>query len=597
MTRMAHRRAFVFLRRQAAWALPCLCFLWAVLPAPRIDGHDLFPVPDAEEYALIAQRLAHGRAPLLAVGLQEYPPRYALAFPLFLAPFERLMGDDLTRLHWVAALAALAAVWMMARVGAWMLGSRWAGGLAAMFWALHVQTVEASLAVMSETTLTLGFFAALALGRPWLEPGDRRRPVGVARAAALGLVLGWLTLAKAPFAWWAAALAALALRDGLRRRRWAPFAALTACGLAWLALDVAYRRWALGGFGHDGYAYWFPLIYSDLTRVFNPRYLWRPWSTAWTDGPNAFYYGKMLLGRTHDFYSPYMPWCVAAAVIGLFWPGRRGRPGRLLVALMAGWAVLGLAFCGTYFWQSPRFLLLWMPPLDMAAAWGLIRMPFWRPLRRRRLAGWPLARWGQVAALAAILVLARGEIWRVRGLEHAPDDARRLRLPYSDQVQSLLARVPEGALLATNYQLPLVDALRPHPGPTVALNAWPEDGYYMNGHAEAIWHYKLAPRGSRPAMQRRVDPMPAAWRSGPSLLISPEDLWLVSEQEFRALLARPFYALVLKPVALPSSGRHFDATIRPMLAARARLEPIQSTPDVTLYALAPPANPVPRPGR
>ena len=213
------------------------------------------------------------------------------------------------------------------------------------------------------------------------------------------------------------------------------------------------------------------------------------------------------------------------------------------------------------------------------------------------MAGWPLARWAQAVALAAILVLARGEIWRVRGLEHAPDDARRLRLPYSGQVQALLARVPEGALLATNYQLPLVDAWRPHPGPTVALNAWAEDGYYMNGHAEAIWRYKPAPRRARLDMQRLVKPMPAAWRSGPSLLISPDDRWLVSEQEFRALLARPAWAVVLKPVALPSSGRHFDATIRPMLEARARLEPIQSTPDVTLYALVPPAKPGTRAGR
>lgn len=565
------------LLRHGAWLVPALLYLWAVLPAPRADARDLMPFPDATEYALLAMRMAAGESPLLPIGPQLYPSRYSLVFPLMLVPFAWLTRFDPTAIWWAVVVFGLAAVFLMARVGGRLLGSRLAGGLAATFFALHPQTVNASTTAMSETALVMLFFVMLGLALPLFE----RRPVTWSRALTLGLVLGALTLAKAPFAWWALALTLVTGARSLKSRHWPALLAIVAGGLLCLAGDLAYRWWAFGSATVDGYEYWFPPVYTELGRVFNLRYLTRPWSPSF-DAPNLGYYGAMLLGRTNDFYSRYMVPCIVVAAVGLACPRRPGRPTPLLTWLMAGWAAVGVAFCLLYFFQSPRFPMLWLPVIDLLVAWGLVRMPLWEPLRRRRLLGRPLAWWGRLVTLLALAVLMRGQLLRVHGHYHLPDDPRR-REAYVDQIRSLLDLVPPGHWLLTNYQLPLVQTWRGDVGPTAALHAWYLDSALMNGHIDGIWTFGLQPRSTIPTAE--LAGWPASWHTAPPVLIAPDLTWGLTTQELLRLLERPVYLIVVEPPVMPHIARHYDEVIRPMLESLASVQTIHTHGDVRLYRL------------
>jgi hypothetical protein len=149
----------------------------------------------------------------------------------------------------------------------------------------------------------------------------------------------------------------------------------------------------------------------------------------------------------------------------------------------------------------------------------------------------------------------------------------------------MLDAVPRDAWLFSNYQAPLIQAVRPGGGPVGALNVWQNDGFLMSGHAYDIFHFKLAPRAGNPAAAGWIDPVPQAWREGPTLLIGPDDRWLLSPEELDRLLARPIYVLAVYPPDYLSAGAHFAGAIRPLLEREGTLEPIQEARDVTLFKL------------
>ncbi len=58
------------------------------------NGQELWPIPDAVEYAAIAVNLNHGLGPVLHFGGHSYPCRYTIGYPLILAaayPLLRLL--------------------------------------------------------------------------------------------------------------------------------------------------------------------------------------------------------------------------------------------------------------------------------------------------------------------------------------------------------------------------------------------------------------------------------------------------------------------------------------------------------------------------
>jgi hypothetical protein len=208
-------------------------------------------------------------------------------------------------------------------------------------------------------------------------------------------------------------------------------------------------------------------------------------------------------------------------------------------------------------------------------------MPFWRPLRRGRGRRWLV--WARLAALIAAAVLVRGELLRVRGLYHMPDHPSRLIGGYVDRMRPLLERVPADAWLFTNFQLPMIDAIRPQPGPTAALDAHESDAVLMSGHVLDILRNDLPAHAGREEWRRWIDPLPGPWREGVTILITPDGRWALDPAGMDTVFARPAYLLVVRPPNLPISGERFDTVVRPLLETRLRLEAIQSAADVTLY--------------
>lgn len=543
------------LQRSLFWVIPGLIYLYAVGQASHGDGKDLWPAPDAQEYALLANRLAHFELPLIPIGLHDYPSRYSLAYPLLLTPFAWLFRFDITHYLWASAFFGLLAVVLIARTGRWILGSRLAGGLAAAFWALHPQTVWAATHNMSETAMTMVFFLTLGLARPWIDL--HRREDGTARtiwrAGLLGLAIGWLTLAKAPFVYWALVLAILIAVRATGRRRHAPVAAFILTGLACAAADAIYRRWAFGAWGLNGYAYWYPPVYNEILSTFHWKYFWTPWSVTSPSG-NLILYSKMILGLTNEFYSPFMGIAAIASLACLVWPWRRGRPGWILVGTMAGWGVVGFCFCGLYFYPSVRFPQLWIPLVDLLVAWGLVWVPFWRPFRQVRV-----VRWARLLALGVAVLLVRGEYRRISwNTDHST-------VPYVKILRPMLKKVPKGAWLFTNYELPLVAQYRVKPGPTGALHSYLLDCGWMNVHLFTIDTFGLQPRRLRPEAREWLRKIPAAWENGPTELIGLDRAWRLTREERSQIFKRTAWLLVVSPPYSPATGRYFEQVILPLL--------------------------------
>ena len=261
---------------------------------------------------------------------------------------------------------------------------------------------------------------------------------------------------------------------------------------------------------------------------------------------------------------------------------RRGKPTGRIVGLMAGWGAVGVLFCGLYFYQEYRFPFLWIALVDLLVAWGLIRAPFWEPLRR----GWrrkiALAQWGRIAAVLVALIIVRGEHWRLQEFQATAES--QASSPRAERIEPMMQHVPKGAWLFSNYEPPVVATYRTTPGPTGGLYTYILDRY-MNTHMYPIAGFSLDPRRPRPDMKRWIDPesLPTAWRKGPTVLIGPEPQWNLTPAERSTLFSHPVYLLIINPPTFPETARHLRETIMPLLESEVTLETIQRDGSVTLY--------------
>jgi len=64
------------------------------------NGQELWPMPDAVEYAAIAVNLDRGLGPVLHFAGNTYPARYAIGYPLMLAAAYPLLGHKPERFAW-----------------------------------------------------------------------------------------------------------------------------------------------------------------------------------------------------------------------------------------------------------------------------------------------------------------------------------------------------------------------------------------------------------------------------------------------------------------------------------------------------------------
>lgn len=600
--------------RVLVYLLPAALFVATFWPLPRREGRDLFPFPDATEYALLASTMAQGQAPLLTLGHERFPSRYPLVVPAMFAPFSALAGNQLQRIWWCSALYGVLAVLMIVRVGTWLTGSRWAGALGAALWGLHLETITMAMHCMTETATVLLLMITFELARPWLT--RRPRPAGPLRAALLGLFLGLCMLAKAPLVFLTIGLWSFVAWDALRAttRRWSlPLLAGVMMTLVFAA-NLAYQQWAFGDWRLNGYTYSAPFEYKNPGIIFNVKYLTAPFDAGWQVG-NAGYFWNIFSGRrTEYFFGPVMPLVSAVCVLAALIAGLRRARSRRTVLLILSWSLFIFAFSLFYFWQSARFLLFCLMMLDFSVAWVLLRLLYSRRVSRLRLArgGWnagapdgfyvpgaagarPLPsglRLAPALRTLALLAVLGGLAWHVR----ADQRQYHVNFPfvtqdsYFDQIKPLLAQVPPDAWLLTGYQLALVQAWRPTPGPTAALYLNYPDCSMMNPHIGGIEHYKLIAHSPNPQWTAST---PAGWRNHAALMIDAEGAWRLPPDELAAFIAQQPYVLILDPVELAIVRQYYEAKILPMLQAAAEIETVATNGRATLLRLHP--HPTPNP--
>ncbi len=577
------------------YGLPALVYLMLMAHVARVAGPDLWPAPDAIEYALLTDRLIHAEPPRLAIGPHEYPARYALVYPIFSAIPAKIIEwltalqhrdySYLSRLYWVAMLFGLASVLLMARVGGWLTGSRWGGLLGALFFASHPALQRWAAVNMGETMLIMLWLALLEVLRPWLQ-GHRsieeyfgRRNL-LLRAAGGGLLAGLLTIAKAPFIYWAVAGAFIICFHARRSRNYSLFAAFIGCGLLMAAGEGFYRHWAFGGFWKNGYAYWFPEIYESLSKTFNFRYLFH--AADGSEPGNLVYYGRLLLGHKALFFTPQFTLMIFLALTGIVicysTRFRRSPLPALTAKILGGWLLVGILFCSLYFFQNERFPLIWTPLLDLLPAWLLVQLGregMWSPTTLLRRFAW------RAIAVCFSLILFNQQ-FALRRIE-SPNPGNQPAVARSQQMIPLLQEISSGDLLFTNYQLPLVQRLRPGHRSCGTLYAFAPSDRYFNGHAYQILKNNLIPFKS--GRQDGISESVAPWNNTLPHLFDLNHDWSVNLET----LPSPFYyVLVVAPPYYPTVGNFWRETIEPRLLEHSNtVKPIRSIGDMTLYRVQP----------
>ena len=126
------------------------------------NGQELWPMPDAVEYAAIAVNLDRGLGPVLHFGGNSYPARYTIGYPLMLAAAYPLLGRRPERLCIVTALTALIAIAGLYILTLWAFG-RPSAVCAGLLLATSPHFLGLSTCVMSDVpSLAVAVLAALA---------------------------------------------------------------------------------------------------------------------------------------------------------------------------------------------------------------------------------------------------------------------------------------------------------------------------------------------------------------------------------------------------------------------------------------------------
>jgi hypothetical protein len=567
------------------YLLPLCVYLALLTQVPRIAGPDLSPWPDAAEYGLITDRLIHLQPPLLHIGPYAYPARYPLVFPILAAAPAKLVewltpaGESyLTYFYWTTIAFGMTSVLLMAHVGAWFTRRRWGGLMAAGLWATHPALLSWSVVTMSETAFITLWLLMLELLQPWLVPLPTVPPrTAWPRAGAAGLLAAALTIAKAPFVFWAIFPALLLLQQWRRSGCWQSPVAFITAGLSAAAIELIYRHQAFGSALGNGYFYWLPETQSR-SRMFSGYFLFH--NDLGRGEGNLEFFGKQLLGIHHGFYAWSL--MLTSTLAALFWLKRilRGRLWHAFHPLdrhlaLALWTGVGLAFCLLYFAQYDRLFLLWVPALDLLLASLLCATrQAWPESSQHSSRQWKLALGFAIAAVSCHQLM----IFRQAELNIAP----RLNEPRLPQFPALLAGVPGDAWLFTNLDLPLVQRLRPHAGPCGTLYAREVSERYLSGHTAQIIKHHLSPMHHIAGDQGQT--VSALWGSEFPCLIDAADAWqLAAGTEHQ--LGADVYLLVIRPQQYANVRNYLEHIVWPLLTARGRLVPIRSAADMTLYRL------------
>jgi len=409
-----------------------LCALLALSAASRYTPPpavvDMFPQPDAIEYAASArQLLEHGRfvLPLNGVAL---PPKVSFGFPLLIIPAYLIAGHAHANAIWAVLALQLVEVLLVFWLAARLCG-RWAALAAAALVVASPLDASLSQLIMSDLAASVAIVASLvALAREELRVRDAAI-AGLLAAAAFAIRIGAL--------FYLPALIGLCAWVAGERRRAATVAFAAGWGLG--VAPVAIYNWvALGSPFKTGYQIRSPLEFASLGGTFALGHALERGKAASYLAGLAGLHGQSL-GHDEQLYSPSVALlALGAAAIALRARDRGAR--------FAGgaWALIvtTLALYLFYYWPSDlRMLHLAVPLTALLAAYAL------REAFRRLPQPWALvASCALLAPVAVTLVgVVRGRVERQETIAQRNPFGRQ-----HERMQAVLAHTEPDAWIVTN---------------------------------------------------------------------------------------------------------------------------------------------------
>lgn len=532
------------------------------------NGQELWPVPDAIEYAAVAVNLDKGLGPVLHFAGNSYPPRYTIGYPLILAAAFPVLGHRPERLYVVTTLTACVAIVGLYLLTLWMF-DRSSAVLAALFLATSPHFLGLSTCVMSDVpALAIVILAVLAFLYA-LESG------GVLAAAVCGLLSGLaVTIRATDGALVAGMLAASVVLP--RKLRFAAAAAFAIGFIVFPTLQVLLNLKYLGAIFSNGYAFWLPAFYeSKVFRTFSLSYLVAPADPIYRHGNFVAYalamlgldgiLGQLNLGteaRTlvHSHYSLYPFAVIVFAVPGVLWTMHEKRTALAArVMLLAGvFMALLLLFYLPYFHVEPRFMLPATFIVFAAAGFGLTRA--------NRALAW---NWAGFAVIALDVVLAFSILTETFSRLSSPAPAQ------SELVTEALAIRPRlsNAVLVSDISLQWLELIAG--GPTTELVALNSRLYGRSINEKHVhWLYEKKAKGWS-------GPVPPTLLLPGGALDPAEARHLADENR----QGRPVYLLIMKPLTndwLAVLKQQFGEIHRAF-----SIEPVTNNPELALFRLNP----------
>ncbi|MGB8683594.1 MAG: glycosyltransferase family 39 protein, partial [Candidatus Binatus sp.] len=346
------------------------------------NGQELWPMPDAVEYAATAVNLDRGLGPVLHFGGNTYPSRYTIGYPLILAAAYPILGRKPERLCLVTALTALIAIAGLYLLTLWVL-DRPSAIVAGLLLATSPHFLGLSTCVLSDVpSLAVVILAVLT----FLYAEEKQ---SLAASALCGILVGLAVTIRVTNGAILIGMIAAALLVQPRR---AQFVRVTAFAIGFIVFP-GLQTWLnlryLGSPLSNGYAFWLPQYYSSVFQPFKLSYLVMPPDPSSRHGNSVTYaiamlgldgvLGQLTVGtelRTliRARYALYPFPVVIFAGLGVFFALHRKRSARMMRAVYLGLGFLAslLLIYLLYFCVDPRFMLPALFIVFSAAGYGLI---------------------------------------------------------------------------------------------------------------------------------------------------------------------------------------------------------------------------------
>jgi len=371
--------------RRSTFALAFVLILVIAVVArykPAYYAAQLFPAPDAAEYAIAGVSLYQHGTFTLPMNHLPYPPQYPYGFPLLLVPAFAVFGPQAHYGLYAALFYSVAVVGLVMVIARRLFGQE-AALVAGLVVAIGRAYVSSGLEIMSDAASVV---LLLAIGLLVMNAGDTKRPYPW--LAAAGLLAGLATVVRLGEA---AVLGSMAVAILVLLRRSPRQAVLGALvfglgALPPIIIQLLYNWQAFGSPFTTGYEYWQWALSGTARDFLSLKYTVLPSSLDAV--PNISYYAGALLGldlapHSGSFYWPPFVLAILAGVVALV----RGLSPRMRrdVLVLALLALGNLSIYLVTVFQISRYVMLTSIVLTMVGARGVVELAHMcREARRSR---------------------------------------------------------------------------------------------------------------------------------------------------------------------------------------------------------------------